>query len=108
MRCGTTTGEMDYKKKTSRNINKLTIGESLNVAECLEYFQEPYMVQFFEIYKEYACEPSAFLHCVLTTIGVLSDGILLSNVISHNDMSVNLMTHIVGEPGEKYILSSNI
>ncbi|CAF1312942.1 unnamed protein product [Adineta steineri] len=59
------------------------------------------MTQCFETYKEYACEPSAFLHCVLTTIGSLSDGVLLSNVISHNDMSINLMAHIVGEPGSQ-------
>ncbi|CAF1325908.1 unnamed protein product [Adineta steineri] len=59
------------------------------------------MTQCFETYKEYACEPSAFLHCVLTTIGSLSDGVLLSDVISHSDMSINLMTHIVSEPGSQ-------
>ncbi|CAF4116149.1 unnamed protein product [Adineta steineri] len=59
------------------------------------------MTQFFETYKEYACEPSAFLHCVLTTIGSLSDGVLLADVMPHSDMSINLMTHILGEPGSQ-------
>jgi hypothetical protein len=101
MSFGTTICDIDYKKKTSQNINKLTNEEPLNIAQCFEYFKEPYMIQFFEVYKEHACEPSLFLHCVLTTIGALSDGIRLSNMIAHNDMSINLMAHIVGESGEK-------
>jgi hypothetical protein len=43
--------------------------EPLNIAQCFDYLKQPYMVQFFEIY---ACEPSSFLHCVLTTIGASS------------------------------------
>lgn len=97
----TIASEVDYKKRTSRNINRLTNEEPLNLAQCFQYFNEPYMEQFFEIYKEYSCEPSAFLHSVLTTIGALSKDIRLSSIISHDDIPINLMTHVIGEPGEK-------
>ena len=100
--------DTDFKKQTIRNISTLMNDEPLNIAQCFDYFNEPYMKQFFEIYREYACEPSTFLHCILTTIGALSDDIKLSNVLSHNDTSINLMTHIIGEPGERYLSSLNI
>ncbi len=100
----TTVSDVDYKKQTIRNINQLMNDEPLNIAECLQYFKESYMLKFFEVYQEFVCESSAFLHSVLTTIGALSDDTSLSSVISHNDMSINLMTHIVAEPGEKCLL----
>ncbi|CAF1377737.1 unnamed protein product [Adineta ricciae] len=93
--------EVDYKKRISQNINRLANEDPLNVAQCFQHFNEPYMAYFFEIYKEYSCEPSTFLHCVLTTIGALSKGIRLSSIISHDDMSINLMTHVIGEPGSQ-------
>jgi hypothetical protein len=64
--------DIDYKKQTIRNINKFMNDEPLDIAQCFDYLKEPYMVQFFEIYQEYACEPSPFLHCVFTTIGASS------------------------------------
>ena len=101
---GTNIYDIDFKKQTSLNIYNLMNDKSFNVVECLQHFQEPYMLQFFEVYQEFGCEPSAFLHCILTTIGALSEGIMLSNVISHSDTSINLMTHIIAEPGEKYFI----
>lgn len=95
--------DIDYKQQTIRNINKLMNDEPLNIAQCFSYFNDPYMMQFFETYQEYGCEPSSFLHCILTTIGALSDSIRLSGVVSHTDMPINIMTHIIGEPGREYL-----
>ena len=100
--------DIDYRKQTHRNILSLMNNEPFNVVKCLEYFNQPYLSKFFEIYQEFGCEGSGFLHCVLTTISALADGISLTNVASHTDSALNLMTHIIGEPGNELIQKQNI
>ena len=100
--------DVDYRKQTHRNILFLINHEPLNLAKCLEHFNQPYLSKFFEIYQEFGCEASGFLHSVLTTISALADGVSLSNVVAHSDSALNLMTHIVGEPGIDPIQSEYI
>ena len=97
--------DLDFKKQTSQNLYDLMNGQHFDISKFFQCFNDPYMLHFFNVYQEFGCEAFTFLQCVLTTIGDLSDGITLSNVISHSVTSLNSMTHIIAEPDETHFIT---